>query len=87
MQVGHSDVDQAVEQVVLAGGAAVDRARVDAELGTEPADRERVKALAVGQHESGLKHAIAVRRGLRGRRPALRLSGNGTLFLAHRDAG
>jgi hypothetical protein len=54
------ELDDPVEQAVLALGVVVDRHRIDAQLRAEPAHRERVEALAIDEAERGLQDPSAV---------------------------
>ena len=53
LDLAGEQVGEAVEQLGAVGDVAVDRHRLDAELGSEPAHRQRLRALAVDERERG----------------------------------
>ena len=62
LDLGDDQLDDPVEQVVLAPDVAVERHRVDPELLAELAHAQRLEAVAIGELDGDAEDAVAVER-------------------------
>jgi hypothetical protein len=58
LDLAEDDVDEAVDDVLLAGDVVVERHRLHAQLARHLAHRERVEAAVVGELERRLEHPV-----------------------------
>src|SRR6516162_3993968 len=58
VDLGHDDIDHAVEQFLLAGDVLVERHRDHSELLGEPAHAECLDPDLVGEGDGGAEHAV-----------------------------